>query len=91
MVDGRESKKRQEKIFWRFFVSRPAVYRRFGEKLIPMSNDYCIFEQQLIILSIMYKENEGFARLPPLNHCQEGVKCICRKFSFFIERATLWE
>ena len=40
MVDGRESKKRQEKIFWRFFVSRPAVYRRFGEKLIPMSNDY---------------------------------------------------
>ena len=40
MVDGRESKKRQEKIFWRFFVSRPAVYRRFDEKLIPMSNDY---------------------------------------------------
>ena len=54
-------------------------------------NTFCIFEQQLIILSIMYKENEGFARLPPLNHCQEGVKCICRKFSFFIERATLWE
>ena len=42
MVDGRESKKRQEKIFWRFFVSRPAVYRRFDEKLIPMSNDYVL-------------------------------------------------
>ena len=45
MVDGRESKKRQEKIFWRFFVSRPAVYRRFDEKLIPMSNDYLTKKQ----------------------------------------------
>ena len=48
MVDGRESKKRQEKIFWRFFVSRPAVYRRFDEKLIPMSNDYRSAPSQLL-------------------------------------------
>ena len=39
MVNDMKRKKRQEKNFLTFFRFKACIYRRFDEKLIPMSND----------------------------------------------------